>query len=50
LQGWSALILAGGAGRRFGGGKLMADLAGAPVIRRVAERAAGIALWSLVFG
>jgi molybdenum cofactor cytidylyltransferase len=41
LQGWSALILAGGAGRRFGGGKLMADLAGAPVIRRVAERVAG---------
>jgi molybdenum cofactor cytidylyltransferase len=35
---WSALILAGGAGRRFGGGKLTADLAGAPVIRRVAER------------
>jgi molybdenum cofactor cytidylyltransferase len=38
LEGWSALILAGGAGRRFGGGKLLADLAGAPVIRRVAER------------
>ncbi len=41
LEGWSALILAGGAGRRFrgdgGGGKLLADLAGAPVIRRVAE-------------
>ncbi len=39
---WSALILAGGAGRRFGvkerGGKLLADLGGAPVIRRVAER------------
>lgn len=38
---WSALILAGGAGRRFakdgGGGKLLADLAGAPVIRRVAD-------------
>lgn len=45
MQGWSALILAGGAGRRFGanalGGKLLADLAGAPVIRRVAERVAG---------
>jgi molybdenum cofactor cytidylyltransferase len=40
LHGWSALILAGGAGRRFGGGKLLADLAGAPVIRRVAERVA----------
>lgn len=37
MQGWAALILAGGAGRRFGGGKLHADLAGAPVIRRVAE-------------
>jgi molybdenum cofactor cytidylyltransferase len=49
LDGWSALILAGGAGRRFGGGelgsKLLADLAGAPVIRRAAERvlAAGFA-------
>lgn len=38
MNGWSALILAGGAGRRFGGGKLLADLGGAPVIRRVAER------------
>jgi molybdenum cofactor cytidylyltransferase len=39
--GWAALILAGGAGRRFasadGRGKLLADLAGAPVIRRVAD-------------
>lgn len=41
MHGWSALILAGGAGRRFGGGKLLADLAGAPVIRRVAEAVAG---------
>lgn len=40
MQGWSALILAGGAGRRFGGGKLLADMAGAPVIRRVAEAVA----------
>ena len=40
-DGWSALILAGGAGRRFGGGKLLADLAGAPVIRRVTERVLG---------
>jgi molybdenum cofactor cytidylyltransferase len=41
LARWSALILAGGAGRRFGGeggGKLLADLGGAPVIGRVAER------------
>ena len=35
---WSALILAGGTGRRFGGGKLLADFAGAPLIRRVSER------------
>ncbi len=40
MQGWSALILAGGAGRRFGGGKLLAEMAGAPVIRRVAEAVA----------
>jgi molybdenum cofactor cytidylyltransferase len=40
LDGWSALILAGGAGRRFGGGKLLAPLAGEPVIRRVANAAA----------
>ena len=37
MDGWSALILAAGAGRRFGGGKLLADLGGAPVIRRTAE-------------
>jgi molybdenum cofactor cytidylyltransferase len=41
LGGWSALILAGGAGRRFAkdgrGGKLLADFGGAPVIRRVAD-------------
>ena len=45
LGGWSALVLAGGAGRRFGGGKLLADLGGAPVIRRVvgAVVAAGFA-------
>ena len=40
MNGWSALILAGGAGRRFGVGKLLADLAGAPLIRRVAETVA----------
>lgn len=44
MHGWSALILAGGAGRRFGarqhGAKLLADLAGAPVIRRVVEAVA----------
>jgi molybdenum cofactor cytidylyltransferase len=45
LANWSALILAGGAGRRFGGGKLLADLSGVPVIRRVADavRAVGFA-------
>lgn len=37
MQGWSALILAAGAGKRFGGGKLLAPLAGAPVIRRAVE-------------
>jgi len=41
LQGWSALVLAAGAGRRFGGGKLLAPLGGVPLIRRVAEAVAG---------
>lgn len=52
MHGWSALILAGGVGRRFGGGKLLAPLAGAPVIRRVAERvaAAGFAEVLVVTG
>lgn len=40
LGDWSALILAAGAGRRFGGAKLLADLGGAPVIRRTADAAA----------
>jgi molybdenum cofactor cytidylyltransferase len=40
LDNWSALVLAGGAGRRFGGGKLLATLAGAPLIRRTVERVA----------
>ncbi len=37
---WSALILAAGAGRRFGGAKLLAALDGVPVIRRTAEAVA----------
>lgn len=45
MRGWSALILAAGAGRRFGaregGGKLLVDLGGVPVIRRVADAVAG---------
>jgi molybdenum cofactor cytidylyltransferase len=52
LYGWAALILAGGAGRRFGGVKLLAPLAGVPVIRRVAEAVltAGFADTVLVTG
>lgn len=46
FEGWSALILAGGAGRRFAsdgcGGKLLADLDGVPVICRLAERVLGV--------
>jgi molybdenum cofactor cytidylyltransferase len=37
LDGWAALILAAGAGRRFGSAKLLADFAGAPVIRRTTD-------------
>jgi molybdenum cofactor cytidylyltransferase len=40
LPGWGALVLAAGAGRRFGGGKLLAPLAGEPVIRRTVEAVA----------
>lgn len=40
MHSWSALILAAGAGRRFGGGKLLADLAGQPVVRRTWEAVA----------
>jgi molybdenum cofactor cytidylyltransferase len=52
VQGWSALILAAGAGRRFGanerGGKLLADLRGVPVVRRVAERVLGAGFAEMV--
>lgn len=48
MHSWSALILAGGAGRRFGGGKLLADLAGAPVIRRVADAVAAAGFGEMV--
>lgn len=37
LEGWGALVLAAGAGRRFGGGKLLALLGGVPVIRRTLD-------------
>jgi molybdenum cofactor cytidylyltransferase len=52
LPDWSALILAGGAGRRFGGGKLLAWFGGEPLIRRTAERiaAAGFAETLVVTG
>lgn len=36
LNNWSALILAAGGSRRFGAPKLLADLAGEPVLRRTA--------------
>lgn len=37
LSGWRALVLAAGAGSRFGGGKLLAPLAGVPLVRRTVE-------------
>ena len=37
LNGWGALVLAAGAARRFGGGKMLADLDGVPVVRRTTE-------------
>jgi molybdenum cofactor cytidylyltransferase len=37
LNNWSALVLAAGGSRRFGKPKLLADLAGEPVIRRTAD-------------
>lgn len=37
LAGWAALVLAAGGSRRFGGAKLLAGLAGMPVIRRTTE-------------
>lgn len=36
LSNWSALVLAAGGSRRFGTPKLLADLAGEPVLRRTA--------------
>jgi molybdenum cofactor cytidylyltransferase len=37
LHNWSAIILAAGGSRRFGAHKLLADLAGASVLRRTAD-------------
>lgn len=37
LNNWSALVLAAGGSRRFGTPKLLADLAGEPVIRRTTD-------------
>jgi molybdenum cofactor cytidylyltransferase len=37
LDNWSALVLAAGGSRRFGTHKLLADLAGEPVLRRTAS-------------
>ena len=37
LTGWRALVLAAGAGSRFGGAKLLAPIGGVPVIRRTVE-------------
>ncbi len=48
LEHWSALILAGGAGRRFGGGKLLADMGGAPLIRRVADAVGSVGFAEVV--
>lgn len=36
LNNWSALVLAAGGSRRFGSHKLLADMAGEPVLRRTA--------------
>ena len=36
LNNWSAIVLAAGGSRRFGAHKLLADLAGEPVLRRTA--------------
>ncbi len=48
----AAVILAAGAGTRFGGGKLLADLGGRPILGRVldAVHAAGLARVVLVLG
>lgn len=48
MQGWSALILAGGAGRRFGASKLLAPLEDQPVVRRTAEAVAAAVFAEMV--
>lgn len=44
----AALLLAAGAGRRFGGRKLLADLNGLPILQRVLDLAAGVELEPVV--
>lgn len=52
LQGWSALVLAAGASQRFGAAKMLAPLAGAPLIRRTGQQicAAGFGETIIVTG
>lgn len=44
----SGLILAAGAGRRFGGGKLLAQLDGLPLLQHVLNLAAELRLWPTI--
>lgn len=44
LHNWSAIVLAAGGSRRFGTHKLLADLAGEPVLRRTMRAICGVGL------